>query len=230
MRVTNVTTAAADQRSAKSFPPLMSLPHVERTFWRGMTIYSPDEAATHIYSVISGRVKILRTSADGQQMITSIRYGGDLFGEPALNCRATAQYSEKAVALDTAGVALIRIEDFWRTTLHNGTLAERVFDCLTARLVEAHRQIESLVFESNSRRLMRVLFDLAGQAARAGEASVRLTHEEIAGLIGSAREVVTGLMLDLRRRGLIDYKRGEVCPCLPKLAHFLEEESYREQF
>ncbi|MBS1788637.1 MAG: Crp/Fnr family transcriptional regulator [Acidobacteria bacterium] len=229
MRGTNVTTAAA-QRSAKSFPSLRSLPHVERTFWRGATIYSSDDAATHIYSVIGGRVKIQRTSADGQQKITSIRYGGDLFGELALAGVATAQYGEEAVALDTVGVALIRVEDFWRAALQNGALAGGVFDCLTARLDEALRQIESLVFENNSRRLMRVLFDLAGEAARAGEASVRLTHEEIAGLIGSAREVVTGLMLDLRRRGLIDYKRGEICPCLPKLAHFLREEPCGERF
>ena len=61
------------------------------------------------------------------------------------------------------------------------------------RLDEAHRQIESLVFDNNSRRLMRALFDLSSEASRVGEASVRLTHEEIAGLIGSAREAVTGL-------------------------------------
>jgi hypothetical protein len=45
----------------------------------------------------------------------------------------------------------------------------------------------------------------------------------LAELIGSVREVVTGLMLDLRRRGLIEYKRGEVRPRLPELARLLEE-------
>lgn len=43
-------------------------------------------------------------------------------------------------------------------------------------------------------------------------------------MIGSAREVVTGLMLDLRRHGLIEYKRGEVRPRLLKLIRFLGEE------
>jgi CRP-like cAMP-binding protein len=52
---------------------------------------------------------------------------------------------------------------------------------------------------------------------------VRLTHEELAELIGSAREVVTGLMLNLRQRGIIEYKRGEARPNLAKLARLLDQ-------
>jgi len=219
---------SVSQREASSphgFPALSKLSHIVRTFWRGTTIYSPDDPTTHLYSIISGRVKILRASASGQQKIISIRYRGDLFGELALAGGAVeARRSDEAVALDTTRVAVFRVEDFWRLMRDDPAAARNALDCLTARLDEAHRQIESLVFDDNPRRLMRALLDLSSEASRAGEASVRLTHEEIAGLIGSAREVVTGLMLDLRRRGLIDYKRGEVRPCLPKLARFLEEE------
>ena len=148
-----------------------------------------------------------------------------MFGELALaGGTVESRRSDEAVALDTTRVAVINVEDFWRMMRNDPASAREALVCLTARLDEAHRQIESLVFDDNPRRLMRVLLDHSREASRAGEASVRLTHEEIAGLIGSAREVVTGLMLDLRRRGLIDYKRGEVRPCLPKLARFLEEE------
>jgi len=216
------------QREASSphgFPALSKLSHIVRTFWRGATIYSPDDSTTSLYSIISGRVKILRASASGQQKIISIRYRGDLFGELALAGGAVeARRSDEAVALDTTRVAVFRVEDFWSVMRDDPAAARDALDCLTTRLDQAHRQIESLVFDDNPRRLMRALLDLSSEASRAGEASVRLTHEEIAGLIGSAREVVTGLMLDLRRRGLIDYKRGEVRPCLPKLARFLEEE------
>jgi CRP/FNR family transcriptional regulator len=51
---------------------------------------------------------------------------------------------------------------------------------------------------------------------------VRLTHEELAELIGSTREVVTGMMIEFRQRGLIDYKRGDIRPNLPGLIHFLK--------
>ena len=214
--------------SPHGFPALSKLSHIVRTFWRGTTIYSPDDPTTHLYSIISGRVKILRASASGQQKIISIRYRGDLFGELALAGGAVeARRSDEAVALDTTRVAVFLVEDLWRVMRNDPAAARDALGYLTARLDEAHRQIESLVFDDNPRRLMRVLLDLSREASRAGESSVRLTHEEIAGLIGSAREVVTGLMLDLRRRGLIDYKRGEARPCSPKLARFLEEEGQR---
>jgi CRP-like cAMP-binding protein len=95
---------------------------------------------------------------------------------------------------------------------------------LSAHLSAAHRQIESLVFENNSRRLVRALFALGRDAARIGISSIRMTHEELAGLIGASRESVTNLMVELRRQGLIEYKRGEVHPCLPKLARFLAQD------
>ena len=227
------SATSMSQREASpphGLPALSKLSHIVRTFWRGTTIYSPDDPTTHLYSIISGRVKILRASASGQRKIISIRYRGDLFGELALAGGAVeARRSDEAVALDTTRVAVFRVEDFWRVMRNDPAAARDALGYVTARLDEAHRQIESLVFDDNSRRLMRALLDLSSEASRAGEASVRLTHEEIAELIGSAREVVTGLMLDLRRRGLIDYKRGEVRPCSPKLARFLEEEGRRSE-
>jgi len=226
MMATHVTRVS--QREAGTphgFPALSKLSHIVHTFWRGTKVYSPGDPTTHLYSIISGRVKILRASASGQQKIISIRYRGDLFGESALASGAVeARRSDEAVALDTTSVAVFRVEDLWRVMRNDPAAARDALGYLTARLDEAHRQIESLVFDDNSRRLMRALFDLSGKASRVGEASVRLTHEEIAELIGSSREAITLLMLDLRRRGLIEYKRGEVRPCLPKLARFLEEE------
>jgi CRP/FNR family cyclic AMP-dependent transcriptional regulator len=212
-------------RCPQGFAALTGLPQVERTFWRGTTIYSLDDPATHIYLVRSGRVKIVRASVSGQNKIISIRYRGDVFGELALAGGAVeARRSDEAVALETTRVAVVRAEDFWQATRHDPAAMQNVLRCLTARLAEAHRQIESLVFDNNHRRLARALLDLSIDASRVGEASIRLTHEELAELIGSTREVVTSMMIELRQRGLIEYKRGEVRPDLPKLVELLAEE------
>ena len=215
-----------EPRPPQNFPALPNLPQVERTFWRGTMIYSLDDPATHIYFVRTGRVKIVRASAHGQNKIISIRYRGDVFGELALAGSAVeARRSDEAVALETTRVSGIRAEDFWQQTRHDSVAVQSVLRCLTARLAEAHRQIESLVFDNNYRRLARALLDLSLDASRMGETSIRLTHEELAELIGSTREVVTSMMIELRQRGLIEYKRGDVRPNLPKLVQFLTEET-----
>jgi len=183
MRATNLATnLAANLISAEpawqpNFPNLLNLPHIEKTFWRGMTIYSLEDRASHVYVVLKGRVKILRTSAEGQQKILSIRYQGDLFGELALGGTVEARRSDEAVALDTTRVAIIRVSDFWNAARRDPVLMQNALQYVAKQLAEAHRQIESLVFDHNHRRLARALVDLAGEAERVGELSVRLTHD-----------------------------------------------------
>ncbi|MDX2042748.1 MAG: Crp/Fnr family transcriptional regulator [Acidobacteriota bacterium] len=211
-----------EQVSPTEFPGLLNLPHIEKTFWRGMTIYSLEDAANHLYVILKGRVKVLRSSPDGQQKIVSIRYRDDLLGELALTGNASRRMDE-AIALDTTRVAMIRVGDFWNAARRDSTLMQNAMQYLAGQLSGAYSQIESLVFENNHRRLAQALLDLSGEAARAGESNVRLTHEELAQLIGSTREVVTGMMIEFRQSGLIDYKRGDIRPNLPRLTRFLQE-------
>ena len=206
-------------------PALLNLPHVEKTFWRGMPVYSLEDPAAHLYVVLKGRVKIVRASSEGQQKIVSIRYRGDVFGELALAGNGIeTRRSDEAVALDTTRVAVIRVADFWNAVRRDPSLMQSAIEHIAGRLAQSHRQIESLVFDNNHRRLARALLDLSREAAEAGESSVRLTHEELAELIGSTREVVTGMMIEFRQQGLIDYKRGDIRPNLSKLHQFLTTE------
>jgi CRP/FNR family transcriptional regulator, cyclic AMP receptor protein len=222
MNSTAMNLKLADQDRALNFLNLLSLPHVERTFWRGMAVYALDDPAADIYVVLKGRVKIMRSSPEGARKIVSICYSGEIFGEmPLAGDEVEARRSDEAVALDTTRVAVIRVADFWGAARRDPSLVRDAMRHLTRRLAEAHSQIESLVFDNNHHRLARSLLRLSDEAARAGESSVRLTHEELAELIGSTREVVTGMMIEFRQRGLIDYKRGDIQPNLPGLTHFV---------
>lgn len=207
---------------------LLALPHIERTFWRGMSVYKMEDSATSLYLLLKGRVKVIRTSIEGQQKILSLRYQGDLFGELALaGVDVEGTRSDEAVALDTIRVAVIRVSDFMQATRRDPAILQSTMQYLAKGLQESNRQIESLVFDNNHRRLARILIDLSRDAVRAGETSIRLTHEELAELIGSTREVVTGMMIEFRQQKLIEYKRGDIRPNLPHLLQFLAEEEHR---
>ena len=223
MSPTAMSLKIADQNPVSNFPNLLGLPHVERTFWRGMAVYALDDPAADLYVVLKGRVKIIRSSPEGSRKIVSICYGGEIFGELALvEDEVETRRSDEAVALDTTRVAVIRTVDFWGAARRDPSLTRDAMRHISRRLSEAHSQIESLVFDNNHHRLARALLRLSKEATRAGESSVRLTHEELAELIGSTREVVTGMMIDFRQQGLIDYKRGDIRPNLPGLIHFLK--------
>jgi thiaminase/transcriptional activator TenA len=52
-----LSTRPEQLQLSPGFPALLGQPHIERTYWRGQTIYRREDSATHIYSVTSGRVK-----------------------------------------------------------------------------------------------------------------------------------------------------------------------------
>jgi CRP/FNR family transcriptional regulator, cyclic AMP receptor protein len=220
---TAMSLKVEDDAGLNNFPNFANLPSLERTFWRGMTIYSIEDMATNLYVVLKGRVKIMRASPEGQQKIISICYRGDIFGELSLALGAIKmRRNEEAVALETARVAEIRSSDFWEAANREPGMMQKAVQYLALRLADAHRQIESLVFDNNHRRLARVLLDLSLEAEKVGERSVRLTHEELAELIGSTREVVTGMMIEFRQQGMIEYKRSNIQTDPARLHQFLK--------
>ena len=88
-----------------------------------------------------------------------------------------------------------------------------------ARRKALEAKVEDLVFRDVNARLAKLLLELAesyGTAVVAGvRIDVKLTHKELANLIGSTRETTTAALNDFRRRGLIanDKRRLIVVNC-----------------
>src|SRR5262245_59760367 len=138
MNSTATNLKLADQDRASNFLNLLSLPYVERTFWRGMAIYALDDPAADVYVVLKGRVKIMRSSPEGARKIVSICYSGGIFGELALaGDEIETRRSDEAVALDTTRVAVIRVADFWGAARRDPSLVRDAMRHLTRRLTEA---------------------------------------------------------------------------------------------
>jgi CRP/FNR family transcriptional regulator, dissimilatory nitrate respiration regulator len=71
-----------------------------RTFTAGQFLFHKGEPATAIFSVISGRVKLVRYLADGLQVTLQVARAGESFGEAALfseayHCDAVADIPTK---------------------------------------------------------------------------------------------------------------------------------------
>lgn len=65
--------------------------------------------------------------------------------------------------------------------------------------------IEQMLFMKIDRRLATFLFD---EAAKSSTHNIKMTHEQIAKYVGSAREVISRMLKQFERDGLIEMKRG----------------------
>src|SRR5215470_15189201 len=175
-----------------------------REYSRGEVILSPGPQSDVVLLVKAGRVKISTYSPDGKEQILALLVRGDLFGElvhAELPAPAHAEALDRAVV---CSIGRVMFEDIIR---HVPDVALHVIEVLARRLRAAEQEIEDLALRDVPARLASLLLRLAeeyGEPQNQGiRLSLRLTHQDLAHMVGSTRETVTTLISQFRDEGLI---------------------------
>lgn len=164
-----------------------------RTFPRGALVYTPRDSADGVLLLASGRIKVHALTEEGKQAILAFIEPGEVFGELAI--LGTGSREEYAEACEAASVVLIPAEAVHELMETHAQVSLAVTKLIGLRRRRLERRLKSLLFRSTRERLIHVLLDLAqeyGQTTPQGvELRIRLSHQELANLIGSTRESVT---------------------------------------
>lgn len=168
-------------------------------------IYLPGDPSQQVYLLKSGRVKISRITADGKEITLALLKAGEIFGE--LEVLDKTPRDTMAEALDDAELCIIQREDFLKILQAKPDLSIRLTKLAGSRLRNIERRIEDLIFRDVPARLAHLLIEMAeefGQQEGAGiRIEVRLTHQDLANLIGSTRETVSTTLGEFKRQGLL---------------------------
>lgn len=171
---------------------------------RNSRFFFAEEASDNIFLVKQGRVKLIRSSPEGREIILDILGPGEIFGELALAGEELRSHS--AEALDDALVCIIAREDFEDLLRRHPEMALRVLKLIGLRRRELEMRLEDLVFQPLAGRLA---ITLMWQAQRLGvtEADgcirIPLSQKDIAYLIGASREAVAEQLSEMKRLGLV---------------------------
>jgi CRP-like cAMP-binding protein len=191
-----------------------------RRYARGQVIFVTGDPGTGLYLVERGRVKLLRASAEGRELVLRVAGPGEVFGELAL--LDDEPRSADAVALEPCQLLLLAAADFRRFLDGQPGVARRLLALLSRRLRATTRQAEEAAFLGVPARLARLLVTLAEAEADGppGAAGVtlgaRLTQAELAALIGATRESVNRCLGDYERRGLVRRDGGRLTVLRPE--------------
>ena len=183
-----------------------------KTFSRGSPVYLPADEASGVLLLTAGRIKLCSFTEEGKQAILAFIEPGELFGELAL--LEEGQREEYAEALEKSTVILIPSDAMQQLIAANPSVSLGVTKLFGLRRRRIERRIKYLLFRSNRERLVHLLLELAEEygvpSERGVELRIRLSHQDLASIIGSTRETVTVVLGELQAEGSLRLGRKRI--------------------
>lgn len=197
----------------------------ERPFRKGATIYGQGDLCDSLCILKSGVVKLISVSPKGSEAILQILKPGQVFGELLLSRERRAF---TALAAEDSVVILISRQNLKKLLSLVPVLALNFIQMLSRRLAEVESGLAESSHTWSYHRLARVLLNLSeeyGEEVPSGTLiRLRLTHEDLANLIGTTRETVTTQLNRFSRMGLLSRRTRHFIVSKPRLNRFIHSE------
>jgi len=177
----------------------------ERTAERGDIILLEGEPSEALYFVVSGVVKVFKTSAEGKEQILNLIRPGESLNDVSVfdggPNPASAQAMGPVVLYGITKSDLeVILRDYPQVALNvNKVLASRVRDLVSL--------VEDLSFRHVTSRVAKILLEYAGDGKGPRP---RLTQQEMAAMAGTVREVVGRSLKALEAEGVIKLDRHRI--------------------
>ncbi len=184
-----------------------------RRFAKNSMIYLPADQADGVLLLAEGRVKISSLTAEGKQSILTFIEPGEVFGELALFQKGDRE--EFAEATEDSAIVLIPADSMRKVAEESPHLAMGVTRMVGLRRRRVERRLRYLLFHSNRERLVNLLLELAEdfgtqQADGSVTLRIKLSHQDLASIIGSTRESVTVILGQLQAEGYLQLGRRKI--------------------
>lgn len=175
-------------------------------------LYKPGYAATKVYFLLKGIVKVA-VHAEKKDIIKYVVREGNFFGESCLT--GDAQRRDFAYAMDEfVQVLEMDVNVVLNVMRNNFAFAQSLLHFLGERLRYTENQLENVVLKDSKSRIMEFLHQMGiEQGRRVGfETLVKhnMTHQDIADLTGTSRQMVTAVLNQLKRSNVLYFNRKKI--------------------
>jgi CRP/FNR family transcriptional regulator len=180
---------------------------VIRRYEKGSFIHSSDRDCLGMLFILSGEIRTYILSDEGREITLFRLYPNDL-------CVLSASCVISQISFDTQMTArqdteVLIIPPNITALLKEQNISVRCFlyEQATERFSEVMWAMQQILFKGLDQRLAAFLVE---ECERTNSNAVRMTHEQIARNISSAREAVARMLKQFTQDGLVELKRGEI--------------------
>src|ERR1044071_1008725 len=169
-------------------------------------VYIVGDEIELVYFIESGKIKLVMLSSEGKECTLAIHAAGDVFGELCLS--GLQGRLETATAMEDTTVKQIPCARFLER-LATDALLEGFIKYLAVRVADQQEVIANLVTVDSEQRLGKTLLQLARKLGKKDPRSIRIevkiSHEELAAMVGTTRPLISVFMQRFRNLDLIEY-------------------------
>ena len=197
---------------------------VVRSYDKAEALFAEGDPSDFLYTVLSGRVKVVKSMASGKEVILEMFGPGDPVG--AVVAYEGRPYPASAIALERTSCLLVRRGPFFSLLERHPTLVRGFLLGLTQRIVELTRRIPEVAGSRVETRFAHLFLKLADKMGRPGADGVTipvaLSRQDLADLTGTTIETCIRIMSRWHKEGTVRTdKEGFVLvdrPAVEKLA------------
>jgi CRP-like cAMP-binding protein len=196
----------------------------KKTFQKNDVVLMEDEVGTALFIIVSGKVKVARTSNDGREVILTILSESDFFGEMAILDGQTR--SATVVAIEDSELFIIQRTDFLELLKEYPEVSISLLQELTKRLRATDVKIKALSLKDAEGKVATVILQLADDVGKIKHGKVEIEklplQQDLANMAGTSRETISRTLHSFAKKGLIELDGNKL--------RITEYEKFKEQF
>lgn len=166
-----------------------------RSYPANAILISEGDLTDSLYVLLEGQVKVFASDESGREVILGILGPGEYFGE--LSLVDDAPRSASVMTMGPVKLMMITKSGFKQCLAENPDMAFNLIRALTREVRALTDSIKSLALMDVYGRVAHTLLDLAVEKNGKLVVEQRLTHQEIANMVGASREMVSRILKDL---------------------------------
>lgn len=183
---------------------------LKRSYKRGETVLLQGEPSANVYVIDDGHAAVKVSTAHGESITVTVLGPRSSFGEIAAVTGDEVR-SATIVALDTLSVRVLPHRVFDDLRRRTPAVDTAIAQSLAGRLQNLSDRMAEATFETVQRRCGLRLLELAEAfAPGAASASLPLTQDDLAGIIGATRPTVNQAIGALVAEHLVVVSRGRI--------------------
>lgn len=181
---------------------------VVRKYSKNTVLVSEGELSDSLYIILDGKVKVYVSDEHGKEVLLNILGQGAHFGE--LSLIDEEPRSASVVTLEQSQIVVVSKPNFQHCLATHSEIAFELISTLVKRVRALTDSVKNLALLDVYGRVARTLLSLANKQDNQLIIQQRLTHQDIASMVGASREMVSRIMKDLTTGGYIEVKDKQI--------------------